>query len=166
MTPLIGRCLLRPAAGRSRARLGNERGSSLVEFALGAFLLFMVVTGIISMSVALYSYNVVSEAARECARYAIVRGNLCHFGSPCSPATTTDVQSYVNTLGFPGINSLTAVPTWSAYPAGGICAPSASCNNPGNQVQVTVTYSFPLAIPFVPSRTLSMSSTAAMVISQ
>jgi Flp pilus assembly protein TadG len=170
MTPLqhlIARRPLRLAAIRSRAGLGDERGSSLVEFALTATLLFMLAIGIISMSLALYSYNVLSEAAREGARYAIVRGSACHFASAC-PATAANIQSYVQSLGFLGVNpaNLTAATVWSVYPAGGTCTPSASCNNPGNQVKVTVSYSFVVAIPYVSRRTLSMSNTAAMVISQ
>jgi Flp pilus assembly protein TadG len=167
MTRLIGRRQLRPPATRSRSGLRGERGSSSVEFALGASLLFMVVFGIIAMMFALYSYNVVSESAREGSRYAIVRGSACHFASAC-PASQADIQTYVKNLGFPAINpnQLTAATAWAAYPAGGTCTPNAGCNNPGNQVTVTVSYQFPVVIPFVPNRTLSMSSTAAMVISQ
>jgi len=128
--------------------------------------MFMVVCGIIAMSFALYSYNVVSESAREGARYAIVRGSACHFAAAC-PAQSSDIQTYVKNLGFPGINTnnLTAASAWAAYPAGGACK-SAGCNGPGDQVTVTVTYQFPVAIPFVPRRTLNMSNSAAMVISQ
>ena len=64
-----------------------------------------------------------------------------------------------------GPRNLVATPAWSAYPAGGNCK-SPGCNGPGDQVAVTVTYQFPVVIPFVPRRTLSMSNTAAMVISQ
>jgi Flp pilus assembly protein TadG len=161
-----GLCRLAARSGR------DQRGSSMVEFALGASLLFMVVFGVIAMCLALYSYNVVSEAAREATRYAIVRGSACTSFATACPAMQTgnqgDIQTYVQGLTFPGINpnNLTAVPTWSPYPAGATCQPSALCNNPGNQVMVTVTYQFPLVIPFVPRRTLSMSSTAEMVISQ
>jgi Flp pilus assembly protein TadG len=129
--------------------------------------MFMVVCGIIAMTFGLYSYNVVAESAREATRYAIVRGSACHFATAC-PASAANIQTYVKNLGFPGINTnnLTAATAWAAYPAGGACTPSAACNNPMNQVTVTVSYSFPVVIPFVPHRTLSMSSTAAMVISQ
>ena len=158
---------VRPAAARSGTRTGDERGDAMVEFALGASLLFMVVCGIIVMALALYTYNVLSEAAREGTRYAIVRGSACHFATAC-PAQGSDIQTYVRNIGFPAINpnNLTAVTAWSAYPTGTTCAPSAACNNPGNEVTVTVSYQFPVVIPFVPRRTLSMSSTSEMVISQ
>jgi Flp pilus assembly protein TadG len=145
--------------------LRGELGTSTIEFALGASLLFTLVVGIITMCFALYTYNIVAEAAREATRFAIVRGSSCHFGSPCTPAATGDIQTYVSNLGFPGSSNLTATPAWSAYPAGGTCK-SPGCNGPGDQVAVTVTYQFPLVIPFLPPRTLNMSNTAAMVISQ
>ncbi|HEY3988538.1 MAG TPA: TadE/TadG family type IV pilus assembly protein [Acidobacteriaceae bacterium] len=144
----------------------NESGSSIVEFALTSSILFALVFGVMAICLALYSYNVVAETAREACRYAIVRGSACNSFSDCN-LTPTQLQAYVqNTyaqnLGFAGINPgttahplLTATPSW---PAGN--------KNPGSPVQVTVTYTFPLVIPFVPSRTLTMSSTSQMVISQ
>jgi Flp pilus assembly protein TadG len=165
MTPPIGRRQLRPAARQSRSGLRGEHGTSTIEFALGASLLFMTVCGIIAICFALYTYNIASEAARAGARFAIVRGANCHFGSPCTPATSGDIQTYVRNLGYPGSGNMSATAAWSAYPAGGTCK-HAGCNGPGDKVTVTVTDQFPVVIPFVPSRTISMSSTAAMVISQ
>jgi TadE-like protein len=148
-----------------RSCLRGERGTSTIEFALGASLLFMSVCGIMAIAFALYTYNIVSEAAREGARYAIVRGADCHFATAC-PAQGSDIQTYVQHLGFPGSSKMVVpTPVWSAYPAGGTCK-HAGCNGPGDQVAVTVTYQFPVVIPFVPRRTLNMSNTAAMVISQ
>ena len=162
-------CRLGSTSCRSARGVGNEQGSALVEFALSAVLLLTLIFGVMAISVALYSYNVVSEAAREGTRYAIVRGNKCNsFASAC-PANVdgSDVQTYIRSLSFPGITpgNLTAASVYSSVNAAA-CTPSASCNNPGNQVKVTVTYSFPLIIPFVPNRTLTMSNSSQMVISQ
>jgi Flp pilus assembly protein TadG len=155
-------------ASRVRRIVGAEEGATMVEFAMSSIILFTLVFGVIAICLALYSYNVTAEAAREATRYAIVRG------SACSPSTFSDcnvtsaqLQTYVRGLGFPGINpsSLTATATWPT--TGSACFPSVTpCNNPGNRVNVTVQYTFPLAIPFVPSQTLTMSSTSAMYISQ
>lgn len=131
-------------------------------------ILLAVLFGVIEICLALYTYHFISAAAREGTRYAIVRGFSCQApGNPC-PATKADIQNYVSTLGFPGINipSSDVSVTWAAYPAGGSCSPSSSCNNPGNMVTVTVKYSFPLSVPFVPSSKIPMTSTSAMVISQ
>jgi Flp pilus assembly protein TadG len=145
---------------RIHRTLRAEAGSSIVEFALASVILFTLVFGVMAICLALYSYNVVSEAAREATRYAIVRGSACNSFPNCK-VTSDQLNTYVRGLGFPLINvnplspTLTAVASW---PNGN--------NNPQSPVQVTVTYKFPLAIPFMPSRTLNMSSTSQMIISQ
>jgi Flp pilus assembly protein TadG len=145
---------------RIHRTLRPEAGSSIVEFALASTILFALVFGVMAICLALYSYNVVSEAAREATRYAIVRGSSCNSFPDCK-IDSPGLQTYVQGLGFPLINinapspALTAVASW---PNGN--------NNPQNPVQVTVTYTFPLGIPFMPSRMLTMSSTSQMIISQ
>ncbi len=140
----------------------------MVEMALASVILLTMLFGLMEICTAVYTYHFISEAAREGTRFAIVRGYSCTGFTPACPASQSDVQNYVENLGYPGINpqNMTVSTAWSAYPAGGTCAPSASCNNPGNQVEVTVNYQYPLSIPFIPSSTLNMSSTSEMVISQ
>jgi len=147
----------------------SEQGSALVEMALSLVVLLSVVFGIMEMSQALYTYHFISEAARDGTRYAIVRGSSCPAVLPGCPAAGTgvDVQTYLRGQGFPGITPglLTAVTSWPT--TGSSCTPSVTpCDNPGNLVNVVVTYQFPLSIPFVPARTLAMTSTSQMVISQ
>jgi Flp pilus assembly protein TadG len=137
-----------------------DAGTTIVEFAMASTILFTLVFGVIAICLALYSYNVVAESAREATRYAIVRGSACTSFATACPATKTDIETYVRSLGFPGINPASA----SLWVNTDCCWPTN--NNPGSTVQVTVNYTFPLVIPFVPSRTLTMSSTSAMVISQ
>lgn len=135
--------------------------------ALTMIILLTILFGLIEMCLALYSYHFVSDAAREGTRFAIVRGSACAApGYECN-ATAPQIQTYVKGLGFPGINpsNMTVTTTWSAYPAGAVCA-SPACNDPGDLVTVKVSYNFPLAIPFVKASTLTMGSTSAMVISQ
>ena len=139
----------------------------MVEMAISMVILLTIVFGIIKMCMALYTYHYISEAAREGTRFAIVRGSACASpGYECG-ATSSQIQTFVQGLGYPGIDpsAMTVNTAWSAYPTGGTCV-SAGCNGPGDLVTVTVKYNFPLVIPFVPSRTLSMSSSSAMVISQ
>jgi Flp pilus assembly protein TadG len=152
-------------------RSRSEYGSTLVETALSLVILLTVALGVMEMSLALYTYHFVSDAAREGTRFAIVRGSSCAtnagLASAC-PATQADIQSYVRGLGFPGIDpSLMTVTTtaYLAYPTGTVCtAAFLTCMSPGNQVKVTVRYQFPLSIPFIPASTLSMSSSSQMVI--
>lgn len=156
------------AAAFSRRCGRGERGATTVEMALVTIILLTIVFGLIEMCLALYTYHFVSEAAREGTRFAIVRGSACAAPGYECDATAAQIKTYVRGLGFPGVDSanMTVTTTWSAYPAGGSCSPSANCNNPGNLVQVKVAYGFPLSIPFLRSRTISMASTSAMVISQ
>jgi Flp pilus assembly protein TadG len=164
--PFMSKIIRAARNGRHGRALCDDSGATIVEFAVSATILFTVLFGVLAICLALYSYNVVAEAAREANRYAIVRGSACTSFSDCK-VTSAQIQTYIQNLGFPGINpaSLTASTKWPT--TGSTCVPSASpCNNPGNLVMVTVSYQFPLVIPFVPSQTLTMSSTSEMVISQ
>jgi hypothetical protein len=127
-----------------------------------------MILGVMQLCLALYSYHFVSEAAREGARYAMVRGDTCTVSGASCTATTTEIQNYVQSLNYPGIvgSNLTVSTTYSAYPAGGSCTPNANCANPGDLVTVKVSYPFGLNIPFMSSMTLQLGSTSAMVISQ
>lgn len=155
--------------------LGSEHGAALVEFALSASIMIAVLLGLFAMLMALYTYHYVSYAAREGSRYAIVRGADCSQSSamPGCNATSADIQTYVRSLGYPGINpnDMTVTTTWllanGTVPATwSPCTAAVGCNVPGNEVQVQVQYAFPFNIPFVPSRTLDLSSASTMVISQ
>jgi len=156
---------------REPGRARGEEGSAIVETAISAYILLIFVFGVMEAGLALYSYQFISEAAREGARYAIVRGSAA--GSNCASytsydckASTADIQNYVKNLGYPGINpaNMTVTVANAGYPSGVTCTPSASCNNPGNLVTVTVQYNFPLNVPWLAPQTYAMSSTAAMVI--
>ena len=141
---------------------GADHGSASIEFAVSAGVMLMTMMGLMNMCMAIYSYHYVSEAAREGTRYAMVRGN-----TDTTPATSASIQTYVQGLGFPGIipSNMVVSTTWKSYPSG-TCAPSTTCNNPGNLVTVRVNYSFPEKIPFFPNKTLSMTSTSRMIITQ
>jgi Flp pilus assembly protein TadG len=168
---LQGQCKLGAPDSDTTRRARREAGGTLVEFALSATILTTLVFGVMAMCAALYIYHFVSDAAREGARYAIVRGSSCStygkFTSDCPLSTTASpspVQTYVRSLPFPGINpnNLTVSAAWSAYPTTKTC--TAPCNSPGDLVTVRATYSYSLSIPFVLTKTLSMSSTSEMVI--
>jgi Flp pilus assembly protein TadG len=153
---------------RTRSRFFREQGASIVEMALSMLILLAILFGLIVMCLALYTYHFVSDAAREGSRYAIVHGSACVNAGVSCTVTTDQIQTYVQDLGFPGIvpSAMTVTTIYAAYPAGGTCTPSATCNNPGNLATVTVKYNFPLSIPFVSSSVIAMSSTSSMVISQ
>jgi len=145
------------------AGLKDDRGQSLVEFAMVASVLFLTIAGALKVCLAVYTYHYVSEVSHEAIRYAAVHGS-----KSSSPISTNDaIQTYVRTnLTYPGISSslLTTSTTWDTYPTSGNCPVSGACNQPQNLVTVTVSYAFPLSLPYSSSKTLTMSSTAAMVI--
>jgi Flp pilus assembly protein TadG len=139
-------------------RAGNEEGSALVEFALTLPVLITCFFGLIEVSLAFYTHQLLSESAREGTRYAMVHGSTCTTGSggACTVSAAT-VNSYVSGLSWPNIggNPMTVNTT---YPDGN--------ESPGSRVQVTTTYNFPFRVPFIPPSTLTMSSTSVMYIIQ
>jgi Flp pilus assembly protein TadG len=149
-----------------------EEGSAIIETAVSITILLTFLFGVMETALALYSYHFISEAAREGTRYAIVRGALAGTanctapGPPTCIAQSADIQTYVQNLGFPGINpgNMTVTPVWSAYTSGKTCPTAGPCNTPGNLITITVQYNFPLTVPFVPAHTYALSSTAAMII--
>lgn len=145
----------------------GEQGAAMVEMALSMVILMTIIFGVLFGCLALYSYHFVSDAAREGSRYAIVHGATCTVSGASCTVSTAQIQTYVQDLGFPGINpsAMTVNTTYSAYPAGATCA-ALGCNGPGDLATVTAQYTFHLNIPFLPAQTLNMTSTSAMVISQ
>jgi Flp pilus assembly protein TadG len=147
----------------------REEGSAMVEFAVGSTILFLLMFGAMEMCLALYSYHFVSDAAREGARYASVRGSTCANLTPCN-ATSAQIQSYLESLGYPGASKLTATTTWlsasSTTPTTWTSCGATQCDAPGNAVQVTVTYALPVSIPLWNSTTFNVTSTSQMVIAQ
>ncbi len=145
----------------SAALRRGERGSALVEFAIASTVALTMIFGIVDFGRGLYTFHLVSNAARAGSRYAMVRGNTCT-AAGC-PVTTAQVQTYVRGLA-PGIdpNSMTVTTTW---PGGATCV-GAITNNPGCPVVVTVTYPFKFIVSLLPGFTMNMSSASQMSIAQ
>lgn len=160
--------------------LHSDEGGSLVEMAIATMALIPVLLGVVELSFGLYCFHYAADAAREATRFAVVRGANCNgsFGKAyCSPtdggsngATSNDIAQYVKGLGFPFSSAVTTTTQW-CIKSGGKPASWTSCsttqnNAINNQVQVTVTYNYPLAIPFVTNRTVSLTSASSMTIVQ
>jgi len=148
---------------RLQSLVCDEDAAELVEFALAATIVFMLILGIIQFSLVMYTGNFVATAAQQGTRYAAVRGS--DWTSPCASAnsyscaaTAADVQNYVLGLTHPGIN-LTAsnvTVTWLTTTATGSTCTQYS---QGCQVEVKVSYTYPLNIPFF-SASIPLSSTS------
>ncbi len=150
--------------------LRREEGANLVEFAFAATILFSMMFGIFQMSMALYVHHYISDAARDACRWAMVRGSTSCTNTPgltkCG-ATQADIQNYVKNLGYAGINPAAFTPaTVTNWNPDGTACTTAGCNAPGNLVQVAVVYNFPIGIPGWQLTTLTMHSTARMMITQ
>ncbi len=159
-----------------RRILRDSDGAALFEFAISCLILLPMIFGFIEMCLAFYSYNFVSDAAREATRYAMVRGSAACGNTPgladaCpSPGITqAEIQTYVRSLGFPGARNLTATVKWlqaSTTVPKTWTACGTQCSQPGNEVQVQVNYDFPIGIPFWKVTTISFASKSQMVITQ
>jgi Flp pilus assembly protein TadG len=148
----------------------GEEGASIVEFALVGTLMCAVLFGIFQTCLAVYTYDYVSEIAREGTRYAIVRGASCAGMTDCK-ITGAQLQTYLQGIQYPGTNPtnhMTVTTTW--FTAGSPPSPAytlctvGTCNLPGNLVKVDVVYAFPLAI--WGHSAINIKSTSQMVISQ
>jgi Flp pilus assembly protein TadG len=110
-------------------RLKSEEGSSLVEFALSACMVLAALLGTIQLSLAFYTFNYVSDAARVVTRYAVMRGpDSCTLDSVVDPncnmnpsriTSSTDptknpLLAYLASAGFLKVDSgnVSVVATW------------------------------------------------------
>ena len=129
-----------------------NRGATMVEFAMTATVCFTLLFGVMEMSSAVYSYHMVSTAAREGVRYAIV-----HSPTSANPATTDQIQDYAKTYASGlDVSQLTVTASFPSDPR----------LVTQKDAQVVVTYNYPLNIPFISPVTLSLTSTSKMLVSQ
>ena len=129
--------------------LRGDRGDSLVEFALASVVFFMTIFGVIVFGLAIWQYNMVANLAQEGARWASVRGK-----SSSTPASSNAVQDYVISRAV-GINLLTVTTT-----------PDPSTLDAGATVTVLVSKPFTPATTLIPNSTLTLQSTAKMIMAR
>jgi Flp pilus assembly protein TadG len=148
-----------PAGCVSKRRaMRCEEGGALVEFAVTLPVLLTFIFGLMQVCLACYTREMISEAAREATRYAMVRGSTCVTGSGSScTVTAAQVNSFASATGLPNLGGGTMTAT-TTYPGGS--------ETPGSPVQVQVVYAFPFRVPYVPTSTLTMSATSTMYILQ
>jgi Flp pilus assembly protein TadG len=116
-------------------RLGRQRGSSLIEFALVALaLVALILVGIEFDRLALV-YTTVANSARAGARYAIVHGSDrtgSGMDGPSGPGNTTNVETVIRNFASAGLLDTSRLGITVTYAA----------NNPGSQVTVAVSYPY------------------------
>jgi Flp pilus assembly protein TadG len=134
-----------------RKRVG-EKGTTMSEFALVCTIFFMLSFGIIELGSAVMAYNSLCDAAREAVRYAIV-----HSPTSANPATTAQIkQVAINTAPNLGITSGQISVTFPA-----------DANLPSlTDALVTISYPYVISIPFMPTTSVTMSTSSRMLVSQ
>ncbi|MGH2472356.1 MAG: TadE/TadG family type IV pilus assembly protein [Candidatus Limnocylindria bacterium] len=124
----------------------EERGQSLVEFALLLPLMLLIITGLFDVARAVWQTNTLAYAAREGTRYAIVHGST---GSPaadptdlgCDIVICTNIPNVVRAAAI-GVPNVTVVVQYPDTYAG--TSPAVKCADRNCRVIVDAT------APFVP----------------
>jgi Flp pilus assembly protein TadG len=133
-------------------RSGSRSGQTMIEFMLSAALLLLLVFGIMEMALVVFTYNSISNAAREASRYAIAAGP----NSP-APASTSQIQAFAMKCA-PSLK-LSA----SDVNVSWITDPNLSSRQ---DAKITVSHTYPVSVPFLPKVNLKLSSTSQMMASQ
>jgi hypothetical protein len=147
------------------------RGQALVEFAIVAPIFFLLLFSIIEFGRYVYTVQVLNNAAREGARYAIVHGaqSLSPTGplpggatspDPTGDAVRAKVRAFAvgvpaTNITFPNtgcVNGETSGPCWQPD------------NGRGSTIEVTVQASFTTLIPLVPLPTITVEGASTLVI--
>lgn len=145
---------------RGAKRLKMDCGSSLIEFALIAFMSVIVLLGIVEMGRMVLVYTTLANSARAGARYAIVHGGDrtgSGVNGPSGPGSTAQVQTVVQNFASAGLLNTSNLTITVSYPYG--------VNAAGSPVSVTVTYPYdPLVGYFNSMLSTTMGSTSEGVI--
>jgi Flp pilus assembly protein TadG len=115
-----------------------ESGAMLIEFALSVWSLLLMAFLIFEFCMAIYTYSVLGNAAREGIRYAIVHGTdsaLCSGpSSGCADTGGNNVTAVVNgyaAVSFHDTSGMTITPSWPDGTA-----------TPSSRVLVTISYPY------------------------
>jgi len=144
----------------------GEDGQTLIEMAVSLPVLFALIFCFMELCLVFYTYDMISESAREGAQYAMVRSVDCVTNNsgasvPCT-ATSTQVNTYVTNLKWPNLAGGTLTPATTYIQV----SPNGAGNYPGNYVNVAVTYVFPIKMPFVSKNSITLNSSSQMYIIQ
>jgi Flp pilus assembly protein TadG len=129
----------------------DQRGVAVVEFALVAIPLFLLVFGIIDFGRALNYYNDLTQLAGQGARFAAVNQEPGSAGGTASPAPTfqNDLKAFADS---PELKSPS-----SDFKICIAAAPSGTTWANGDPIKVTASYTFKF-IPFISAVNLNLSS--------
>jgi hypothetical protein len=145
--------MIRRATAASRQGR-RRRGQALVEFALVAPIFCLILFSIIEAGRFIFFYEVLNNAAREGARYAIVHGenSFDPTGPPHDPSGA-DVIARVRQAAFGVLGSgVTVTPTWT------------TTNERGMTVTIHASYTYSSVIPLVPLPPITVEAESSLVV--
>src|SRR5262245_53665166 len=119
----------------------DEKGSTLVEYAIGASVFLMAVFAVLEFGRALWAHNALTDAARQGARYAVL-----HTAGGTEDTNIKNLVVYGNTAG--GTNPI--VPGLSTTNVQISRSGDFSVNSGTATVKITG-YKFQFVLPFLPS---------------
>jgi Flp pilus assembly protein TadG len=141
-----------------------HRGQSSTEFAMVAFVFFLLVSSIMMMGEAVLAYNSMSAAAEEAVRYAVANGP----NSP-NPASQTAIEGVaVNVAPQLNLTETTFNSNGSINYQGNVTATwvTDSYISTRSDAKVVINYNYALKIPWMSAVTLHLSATSQMMASQ
>jgi Flp pilus assembly protein TadG len=151
--------MIRRFSIRSHPSPRRSRGQALVEFAFVAPIFFLLLFAILDFGRYVYYVQILNNAAREGARYAIVHGSGSF--TPTGPGSDDPtiaaiVKNYAT--GVVGTGATFAIHSiWGDGGAG-------ATNDRGQKVKVTITYQFQSMIPVVPIPAITINGESTLVI--
>jgi hypothetical protein len=148
--------------GSRLRRVRRPRGQALVEFAFVAPIFFLMLFAIIDFGRYVYYVQILNNAAREGARYAIVHGaNSFQPSGPTAndPKVAAVVQNYA--IGVIGAGGAFTIHSDWLDPTRPLDPPS---NARGHVVNVTISYAFHSLIPVVPIPAITITGDSSLVI--
>ena len=136
----------------SRRRLRRSAGNAIVEFGLCFVVCMTIFIAIMEFGMGIFTYNFVSYASREGARYAATHGGQSK--TPVQATATDNVQTMIRNQAVALDPTKVAVTTtWSPN------------NIPGNTVTVNVSYPITSLLGFVMGN-ITVRATSTMTIAQ
>jgi Flp pilus assembly protein TadG len=122
----------------TRRTRGPQRGAVMVEFALSILFTVLLIFMVFEMVSLVYTYSVLSDAAKEGVRYAIVHGEDLPAADQVSPTSTTGLINDVTDYAKMSLHDVSAITITPTFPDGN--------NDKLSRVQVTVTYKY---VPYI-----------------
>jgi Flp pilus assembly protein TadG len=154
------------APKRKHGFVRGERGQSLVELAVSLPVLLLLLIGTLDFGMAIFSYSIIRDAAQEGAFY----GSF-------NPSNRAEIENRARNISPRGENGIFSSPVDlrnNTLVKVNIKAIGDSCqgvtNGAANSLQVTVSYNYPVIMPFagqlINSDTITLNGRATNIILQ